>query len=98
MQNDPIYMLPSQILFGLALLTFIALVVMEKLKPYRRFTDKIDKASFVTNTTTFLFNNIILTLLRATSLFFVAQQFSSHGLLSGMANNPVKMVFCVFNV
>lgn len=93
MQNDTTNMLPSQILFGLAILAFIALVVVEKLKPYRRFTDKIDKESFVTNTTTFLFNNIILTVLRATSLFFVAQQFSSHGLLSGIGDNPIKWVF-----
>jgi sterol desaturase/sphingolipid hydroxylase (fatty acid hydroxylase superfamily) len=94
MQNDPASMLPSQILFGVAILGFIALVVMEKLKPYRRFTNKIDKASFITNTATFVFNNIILTALRATSLFFVAQQFSSYGLLSGMGNNnPVKWLF-----
>ena len=93
MQNDSADMFPSQILFGLAILAFIALVVIEKLKPYRRFTNKIDKESFVTNTTTFLFNNIILTVLRATSLFFVAQQFSSHGLLSGMGNHPVKWLF-----
>ncbi|SJM96555.1 sterol desaturase family protein [Crenothrix polyspora] len=93
MQNDMGGMLPSQILFGVAILGFFVLVIMEKLKPYRRFTNKIGKASFVTNTTAFLFNNVILTALRATSLFFVAQQFSSHGLLSGMSNNPVKWVF-----
>jgi sterol desaturase/sphingolipid hydroxylase (fatty acid hydroxylase superfamily) len=94
MQNDPASMLPSQILFGIAILGFIALVVMEKLKPYRRFTSKVGKESFFTNTATFLFNNIILTALRATSLFFVAQQFSSYGLLSAMGNNnPVKWLF-----
>lgn len=93
MQNDTINMLPIQVLFGLSILAFISLVVMEKLKPYRHFTDNIDKASFVTNTTTFLFNNLILTVLRATSLFFVAQQFSSHGLLSWMGNNPIKWLF-----
>ncbi|WP_394753554.1 sterol desaturase family protein [Crenothrix sp.] len=93
MQTDTINMLPSQILFGFAMLGFFALVIMEKLKPYRRFTNTIGKASFVTNTTAFLFNNVILTALRATSLFFVAQQFSSHGLLSGMGNNPIKWLF-----
>jgi sterol desaturase/sphingolipid hydroxylase (fatty acid hydroxylase superfamily) len=92
MQNDAANMLPSQIFFGLAILAFMALLVIEKLKPYRRFTNKIDKQSIVTNTTTFLFNNVILTTLRATSLFFVAQQFSSHGLLSGMGNHPIKWV------
>jgi sterol desaturase/sphingolipid hydroxylase (fatty acid hydroxylase superfamily) len=93
MQTDTANMLPSQIIFGFALLAFFALVVFEKLKPYRRFTDKMVKDSFVTNTSAFLFNNIILTALRATSLFFVAQQFSSFGLLSGMGNNPIKWVF-----
>jgi sterol desaturase/sphingolipid hydroxylase (fatty acid hydroxylase superfamily) len=92
MQNDTVNMLPIQVLFGLSILAFIALVVVEKLKPYRHFTDKIDKASFVTNTTTFLFNNVILTILRATSLFFVAQQFSSVGLLRAMDDNPLKWI------
>ncbi len=90
MTDETANMLPSQILFGLAILAFIALLVAEKLKPYRRFTETIDKASYVTNTTTFLFNNVILTALRATSLFFVAQKFSSHGLLSDMGNHPLK--------
>lgn len=90
MNNDAADVLPSQILFGLAILAFIALLIIEKIKPYRRFTEKIHKESIVTNTTTFLFNNVILTILRATSLFFVAQKFSSHGLLSGMDNHAIK--------
>ncbi len=92
MPTDTSAMLPSQILFGVAIAAFIVLVVMEKLKPYRRFTNKIDKESFITNTTTFLFNNVILTVLRATSLFFVAHEFSSFGLLGGMGNHPIKWV------
>jgi sterol desaturase/sphingolipid hydroxylase (fatty acid hydroxylase superfamily) len=92
MQTDTTGITASQVLFGVAILAFIALVVMEKLKPYRRFTDDIHKASFVTNTTTFLFNNIILTALRATSLYFVAQQFSYLGLLRAMDNHPFKWV------
>jgi sterol desaturase/sphingolipid hydroxylase (fatty acid hydroxylase superfamily) len=92
MQTDKTGITASQVLFGVAILAFIALVVMEKLKPYRRFTDDIHKASFVTNTTTFLFNNIILTALRATSLYFVAQQFSYLGLLRAMDNHPFKWV------
>ena len=90
MPTNEVNLLPSQVFFGIAILAFVALVVMEKLHPYRRFTDKIVKESFLTNTTAFLFNNIILTALRATSLFFVAQQFSSHGLLSSMSDNPIK--------
>ncbi|MDO9104588.1 MAG: sterol desaturase family protein [Methylovulum sp.] len=86
-------MLVNEVLFALAMLAFVALLVMERLKPYHRFTNKIAKESFFTNTTAFLFNNMILTFLRASSLFFVAQQFSSHGLLSGMENGPVKWLF-----
>lgn len=93
MQTDTTNMLVSQIIFGLAILAFIALVILEKLKPYRRFTNKIVKDSFLTNTTAFVFNNVIMTVLRASSLFFVAQQFSTHGLLSGMGNNQIKWVF-----
>jgi len=93
LQNTANGMLFTEILFALAMLAFVVLVVMERLKPYRRFTGKIAKESFVTNTTAFLFNNLILTFLRASSLFFVAQQFSSHGLLSDMANGPVKWLF-----
>ncbi len=85
----------NEVLFGLAMLAFVALLVMERIKPYHRFTNKIAKESFVTNTTAFLFNNVILTILRASSLFFVAQQFSSHGLLSDMANGPLKWL-CSF--
>ena len=90
--NDGLHF--TEILFGLAMLAFAALLIMEKIKPYQKFTNKIGKASFVTNTTAFLFNNIILTALRASSLFFVAQQFSSHGLLSGMENGPLKWLIC----
>ncbi|MGZ8135878.1 MAG: sterol desaturase family protein [Methylococcaceae bacterium] len=83
-------MLFNEVLFGIAIVAFLVLVVMEKMQPYRRFNKKIAKESFVTNTTAFFFNNVILTLLRASSLFFVAQQFSSHGILSGMESGPVK--------
>lgn len=80
----------NEMLFGLAMLAFAVLMVMERIQPYRKFTNKISKESFVTNTTAFLFNNIILTALRASSLFFIAQRFSGFGLLSEMSNGPLK--------
>ena len=45
-------------------------------------------------------NNLILTVLRASSLFLVAQQFASHGLLSGLENGPVKwlLAFAFFDL
>ncbi|MDD2802269.1 MAG: fatty acid hydroxylase, partial [Methylococcales bacterium] len=51
----------NEALFGLAILAFILLLVIEKKHPYRQFPAKIYKDSFVTNTTAFLINNLILT-------------------------------------
>lgn len=82
----------NEALFGLAILAFLLLLVMEKVKPYREFPQKINKESFVTNTTAFLVNNLILTVLRASSLFLVAQQFAAYGLLGDLENGPVKWV------
>ncbi len=93
-------MLFIQGLFGLAILAFIALIVIEKRHPYRQFPQKIYKESFFTNTTAFLVNNLILSAIRASSLFFLAQQFASFGLLSGLANGPVKwlLAFALFDL
>ncbi len=87
-------------LFSLAMLAFTLLLVIEKIKPYRHFSQKIYKESFVTNTTAFLVNNLILTVLRASSLFLVAQQFSSFGLLSSLENGTVKwlLAFALFDL
>ena len=87
-------------LFGLAIIAFIALIIIEKRHPYRQFPQKVYKESFVTNTTAFLVNNLILSVIRASSLFFVAQQFASFGLLSGMDNGPVKwlLAFAFFDL
>ncbi|MGZ8172702.1 MULTISPECIES: sterol desaturase family protein [Methylobacter] len=87
-------------LFGLAILAFIVLLIFEKIKPYRSFSNKINKESFVTNTTAFLINNLILTVLRASSLFLVAQQFSSYGLLADLDNGLVKwlLAFAFFDL
>lgn len=88
------------IFFGLALVAFLLLLVLEKIKPYRHFPNKINRESFVTNTTAFLVNNLILTVLRASSLFFIAQQFASYGLLSNMENGPIKwlLAFVFFDL
>ncbi|GAB4259517.1 MAG: sterol desaturase family protein [Methylomicrobium sp.] len=89
-----------EVFFLLAVGAFLLLLVLEALKPYRRFDRKVVKSSVVTNTTAFMFNNMILTSLRATSLFFVAQQFSQYGLLSGLSSGPIKWVlsFLLFDL
>lgn len=89
----------NEVLFGLAVLAFVLLLVIEKFKPHLDFGRKVYKESIVTNTTAFLVNNVILTILRASSLFLVAQQFSSFGLLSGLDNGPIKwlLAFAFFD-
>jgi sterol desaturase/sphingolipid hydroxylase (fatty acid hydroxylase superfamily) len=71
---------------------FVLLLAMELIRPYRRFGKKVAGASVTTNTAAFLFNNIILTLFSATSLFVIAQHYSHIGLLGGMDNGPVKYI------
>ena len=97
-QNNGIFF--NEALFGLAIVAFIFLVVLEKRNPYRKFSQETFKQSFVTNTTAFLVNNIILTVIRASSLFLVAQEFASHGLLSSLDNGPVKWIlaFALFDL
>ncbi|MFZ2725045.1 MAG: sterol desaturase family protein [Methylococcaceae bacterium] len=90
----------NEVLFALAMLAFVLLLVLEKLKPYRHFPAKIYKESFVTNTTAFLVNNVILTIIKASSLFLVAQQFASFGLLSAMPEGILKwlLAFAFFDL
>lgn len=92
--NNSSGMAITEALFAIAMILFFILLIMERLRPYQRYSNKISKESFVTNTTAFLVNNIILAILRASSLFFVAQQFSTFGLLSGMPDGPTKWLIC----
>ncbi len=90
----------NEFLFGLAAFAFILLILIEKRKPFRHFPHNYYKDSFVTNTTAFLVNNIILTVLRASSLFLVAQQFASYGLLGQLEDGPIKwlLAFAFFDL
>lgn len=90
----------NEALFALAILAFVLLLIIEKKQPYIRFSRKVYKDSLITNTAAFLINNLILTVLRASSLFLVAQQFSTHGLLGGLENGPIKwlLAFAFFDL
>lgn len=92
-------MAPIGFLFALAIMAFLLLLAIEKHKPYRNFSHKVYKESIVTNTTAFLVNNVILTVLRASSLFLVAQQFSGFGVLANLDNGPLKwlLAFAFFD-
>ncbi len=84
----------------LALILFFILLILEGIKPYQVLQKNIRKASVVTNSTAFIFNNVIMAVLRTSSLFFLAQQFSHLGLLSSLQNGPVKWVlsFLLFDL
>jgi sterol desaturase/sphingolipid hydroxylase (fatty acid hydroxylase superfamily) len=74
------------------LLFFVLLVclVRELRIPWRAFSRRSLARSYVTNLATFLFNDTVLSLLSLPSLFYVAQSFSGHGLLSRMPEGPWK--------
>lgn len=82
----------STVLFVVAIFSVFAMLAAEKTNPYRRFDASVTKDSVITNTAAFLFNNVILTLLRASSLFFIAQEFSGFGLLHSMSEGPLKWI------
>jgi sterol desaturase/sphingolipid hydroxylase (fatty acid hydroxylase superfamily) len=93
-------MLTNEMLFTLAMVAFVLLLVWERKKPFRKFPTDTNKHSLVTNTSAFLFNNLVLTVLKASSLFFVAQQFAGFGILHSMQEGPLKwlLVFALFDL
>lgn len=97
---EPHGILLNEIFLLLAIVAFVVLLILEGIKPYRQTEKRVKRNSLVTNSTAFIVNNLILTALRASSLFFIAQQFSHFGLLGGMENGPVKWIiaFLLFDL
>ncbi len=71
---------------------FIGLLIAEKRHPYKKFAGAGLKTSFSTNTSAFLINNVIMNFLSVSSLFVVAEHYSSYGLLAGMKDGPAKWI------
>jgi sterol desaturase/sphingolipid hydroxylase (fatty acid hydroxylase superfamily) len=69
---------------------FAGLLLLEKRRPFRRFSGAGLKASFSTNALAFVLNNVIMNLLSVSSLLVVAGAYSRHGLLGGVADGPLK--------
>lgn len=89
----------SNIFITIAFLSFFGLLALEKKRPKVAFAKTTSKESVYTNLTAFFFNNVVLTLIRATSLFFVAQEFASYGFLHGMEEGPAKwlLTFLIYD-
>jgi len=90
MSTDKLAELVSSTFIILSLAAFFGLLYAEKKHAYRKFDKTTTRESVLTNLSAFLFNNVVLTLVRATSLFFVAQQFAGFGLLRGMSEGPIR--------
>jgi sterol desaturase/sphingolipid hydroxylase (fatty acid hydroxylase superfamily) len=76
--------------FLLFFFVLLACLVRELRIPWRIFSRHSLAWSYTSNIATFLFNDTVLSLLSLPSLFFVAQNYSSHGLLSGFPDGPWK--------
>lgn len=80
----------ATLLLLVAFCVFIALIMMEKRHPLRFFSHDRLKASFATNASAFLINNMIMSAVSASSLIFVAGGYAGHGLLSALPDAPLK--------
>lgn len=78
----------------LAVCLFVALLLAEKLRPYRPADTSSLRESFTTNVSAFLLNNLVMNALSLSSLFIVAQRYGAHGLLHGLDDGPLKWVLC----
>lgn len=92
MSTESLAQLISNVFFGIALISVFCLLAAEKFRPFKRHTATIAKESVLTNTTAFLFNNVILTVFRASSLFLIAQDFAGYGLLHSFDEGPFKWI------
>jgi sterol desaturase/sphingolipid hydroxylase (fatty acid hydroxylase superfamily) len=81
--------------FGL----FFLLLTMEALRPYRKFAGRTLQQSLTTNTSAFIFNNVIMSLLSVSTLLVVAGRYSHYGVLSHLESGPVKwlLTFILFD-
>lgn len=73
---------------------FAALLLIEKWHPFKKFASPGLKESFSTNTSAFIFNNLIMNILSVTSLLVIADNYSQYGLLDGLQDGLVKWVVC----
>ncbi len=79
-------------LFGAVILLFGLLLFLEFRHPYNLASAKALKQSHATNTSAFLFNNVIMSILSVSSLLVIAAEYSQNGLLAGLPDGVMKWV------
>lgn len=77
-------------LLFLTLILFVILIRVEKNMPFLKDPPGKVLESYMTNFKLFMFNEIALAILSVESIYLLVDKFSGHGLLSGMADGPVK--------
>lgn len=83
--------LPIENLLLLAVFAvFLFLLVLEKKRPFTKHARARLKASFSTNASAFIINNVLMNVFSVSSLLVVATNYSHLGLLGGDADQPVK--------
>src|SRR3974377_1960737 len=87
-------------LFIAVLVLFIALLALERRRPYAKTPNARLRESFSTNTSAFLFNNVVMSLVWWSSLLVVAQNYAGIGLLARMSDGPLKWLasFVLFDL
>lgn len=70
-------------------------MALEKRRPLRPGAPSAFKSSYRFNLTTFLLNDIGMSLLSIPALYLVAESFSGHGLLSGLEQGWLKFLICL---
>lgn len=83
--SDEFYILVFMIVLGTA-------IWLEKRRPCLKPPTETLKNSYLTNLSTFIFNDITLSLSSIPSLYYAAHWFGGHGLLSEMANGLPKFL------
>ncbi|MFA5985085.1 MAG: sterol desaturase family protein [Methylococcaceae bacterium] len=76
----------------LLLTAFAGFAAVEKYAPKTRVSTQLLQQSYVANFSLFTFNSLMMSLLSAAMLWLVAEQHSSHGLLSHMPDTGWKLV------
>lgn len=71
---------------------FFALVVFEACIAYRGNSAKAIAKSYTTNIGTFIFNDVLMSLLSVSSLFAVAEHYADKGILRALDNAPLQAV------
>jgi sterol desaturase/sphingolipid hydroxylase (fatty acid hydroxylase superfamily) len=79
-------------LFGALIVLCGLLLFMEVRHPNNKVAAKVLRQSHATNTSAFLFNNVIMSILSVSSLLVVTAQYSQYGLLAGFPDGVVKWV------